>query len=111
MFVEPFFPLTQRNFVRGLAEVGATVIGIGEYPTEALDEQLRSWMTHYHQVPSVVDVGVMTDAVKWIPVIPVDGIADSREESFRLSGSEVNGKYVIIRAVDGQYNVVTGSVK
>ncbi len=66
MFVEPFFPSTQRNFVRGLAEVGATVIGIGEYPTEALDEQLRSWMTHYHQVPSVVDVGVMTDAVKWI---------------------------------------------
>ena len=23
-------------------------------------------MTHYHHVPSVVDVGVMTDAVSWI---------------------------------------------
>src|SRR5688572_33141635 len=23
-------------------------------------------MTHYHHVPSVVDVGVMTDAVRWI---------------------------------------------
>jgi formate-dependent phosphoribosylglycinamide formyltransferase (GAR transformylase) len=66
VFVEPFFPSTQRNFVRGLAEVGATVIGIGEYPTEALDEQLKSWMVHYHRVPSVVDVGVMTDAVRWI---------------------------------------------
>ena len=66
VFVEPFFPSTQRNFVRGLAEVGATVIGIGEYPTDALDEQLKSWMTHYHQVPSVVDVGAMTDAVRWI---------------------------------------------
>src|SRR5699024_2917895 len=66
VFVEPFFPSTQRNFVRGLAEVGATVIGIGEYPTDALDEQLKSWMTHYHHVPSVVDVGAMTAAVWWI---------------------------------------------
>ena len=23
-------------------------------------------MSHYHQVPSVVDVGVMTDTVRWI---------------------------------------------
>ena len=30
VFVEPFFPPTQRQFVRALAEVGATVIGIGE---------------------------------------------------------------------------------
>ena len=66
VFVEPSFPPTQRNFVRGLAEVGATVIGIGESHTDALDEQLKSWMTHYHHVPSVVDVGVMTDAVRWI---------------------------------------------
>ena len=66
VFVEPNFPATQRNFVRGLAEVGATVIGIGESHTDALDEQLKSWMSHYHQVPSVVDVGVMTDAVRWI---------------------------------------------
>ena len=66
VFVEPFFPPTQRNFVRGLAEVGATVIGVGEYATDALDEQLKSWMSHYHQVPSVVDLGAMTDAVRWI---------------------------------------------
>ena len=66
VFVEPNFPPTQRNFVRALAEVGATVIGIGETPTDGLDEQLKSWMSHYHHVPSVVDVGVMTDAVRWI---------------------------------------------
>jgi carbamoylphosphate synthase large subunit len=66
VFVEPFFPPTQRQFVRALAEVGANVIGIGESPVEMLDEQLRSWMSHYHQVPTVVDVGIMTDAVRWI---------------------------------------------
>ncbi|HET9560533.1 MAG TPA: ATPase, partial [Propionibacteriaceae bacterium] len=66
VFVEPSFPPTQRNFVRALAEVGATVIGIGESHTDALDDQVKSWMTHYHQVPSVVDTGVMTDTVRWI---------------------------------------------
>src|SRR5437868_6804476 len=66
VFVEPFFPPTQRHFVRALANVGATVIGIGERPSDWLDDELRSWMSHYHVVPSVVDVGVMTDAVRWI---------------------------------------------
>jgi formate-dependent phosphoribosylglycinamide formyltransferase (GAR transformylase) len=66
VFVEPFFPRNQREFVRGLASVGATVIGIGERPTETLDDELKSWMAHYHQVPTVVDVGIMTDTVRWI---------------------------------------------
>ncbi len=66
VFVEPFFPPNQREFVRALAEAGANVIGIGEYPADTLDEQLKSWMTHYHQVPTVIDVDVMTDTVRWI---------------------------------------------
>ena len=66
VFVEPAFPPTQRHFVRALAEVGATVIGIGERHPDALDEQLKSWMAHYHQVPTVVDVGVLTDAIRSI---------------------------------------------
>jgi carbamoylphosphate synthase large subunit len=66
VFVEPFFPPNQRQFVRALAEAGASVIGIGEYPEHSLDDQLKGWMTHYHQVPTVIDVGVMTDAVRWI---------------------------------------------
>src|SRR5947207_12894130 len=66
IFVEPFFPPTQRNFVRALAEVGATVIGIGEYPAEAMDDQLRGWLAHHHHVRSVVDTGVLTDAVRWV---------------------------------------------
>ena len=66
VFVEPAFPPTQRHFVRALAEVGATVIGVGERPVDQLDEQLKGWMSHYHQVSTVVDVGVLTDAVRWI---------------------------------------------
>jgi formate-dependent phosphoribosylglycinamide formyltransferase (GAR transformylase) len=66
VFVEPAFPSNQREFVRALAEVGATVIGVGERAGDALDDQLKSWMAHYHQVPSVIDVGAMTHTVRWI---------------------------------------------
>jgi carbamoylphosphate synthase large subunit len=65
VFVEPFFPPTQRHFVRALAEVGATVIGVGESPAEALDDQLKGWLYHYEQVPSVIDVEAMTRVVRW----------------------------------------------
>jgi carbamoylphosphate synthase large subunit len=66
IFVEPFFPANQRQFVRALAEVGANVVGIGESPREMLDEQLLSWMHHYQQVPSVTDVDAMKAAVAWV---------------------------------------------
>jgi formate-dependent phosphoribosylglycinamide formyltransferase (GAR transformylase) len=66
VFVEPAFPPTQRHFVRALAEVGASVIGIGERPGDHLDDELRGWMTHYHQVSTVVDAGILTDAVRWV---------------------------------------------
>src|SRR5215471_16512448 len=66
VFVEPFFPNNQRQFARALAEVGATVIGIGEYPTDALDDQLKGWLDHYERVPSVTDAGAMTAAVRWV---------------------------------------------
>jgi hypothetical protein len=66
IFVEPAFPPNQREFVRGLAEAGATVIGIGERPLAELAPDLQGWMLHYHQVGNVTDVGAMTDAVRWV---------------------------------------------
>jgi carbamoylphosphate synthase large subunit len=66
IFVEPSFPTNQRQFVRSLAAVGAEVIGIGQSPQDFLDDELKSWMVHYHQVSNVGDVGVMTDAVRWL---------------------------------------------
>ena len=66
VFVEPFFPRNQREFVRALAGVGATIVGIGEYPLESFDDDLRGWLYHYEQVPSVTDVDRMTETVRWI---------------------------------------------
>ncbi|HEX8616090.1 MAG TPA: WD40 repeat domain-containing protein [Thermoanaerobaculia bacterium] len=50
------------------------------------------------------------DAEKWVRITPVDGIADSRDETFRLDANTINGKFVIVRAVDAQYNVTTQNV-
>jgi carbamoylphosphate synthase large subunit len=63
IFVEPAFPDNQRQFVRALHDVGATVIGIGERPADWLDDELRSWMAHYHQIGNVTDVGALHDVV------------------------------------------------
>lgn len=54
VFIEPAFPSNQREFVRALHGIGATVIGIGERPAEALDGELRHWLAHYEQIDSVV---------------------------------------------------------
>src|SRR5216684_65469 len=64
VFVEPFFPASQRQFARALAEAGATVIGVGEYPADALGDELRGWLHHYEQVPSVTDAETMTGVVR-----------------------------------------------
>jgi formate-dependent phosphoribosylglycinamide formyltransferase (GAR transformylase) len=42
------------------------VIGIGEYPVDAFDDQLKGWLYHYERVPSVTDVAAMTQAVRWV---------------------------------------------
>src|SRR3954453_5313000 len=66
IFVEPFFPSSQRQFARALAEAGATVIGIGEYGVEAFDDDLKGWLDHYERVSSGTDVDAMTQAVRWV---------------------------------------------
>jgi hypothetical protein len=50
------------------------------------------------------------DAQKWIRLTPVDGIADSPDETYRLSRAAVAGKFVIVRATDAYYNVATESI-
>jgi hypothetical protein len=50
------------------------------------------------------------DAQKWIRLMPADGIADSPDETYQLKRSAVDGKFVIVRAVDAFYNVATESI-
>jgi len=66
VFIEPRFPSNQKYFIKGLAEVGATVIAIGEGSEQSLDDGLKRWLTHYEEVGSVCDEGAVLRAVKSI---------------------------------------------
>jgi hypothetical protein len=66
IFIEPGFPANQREFVRGLAAAGATVIGIGERHVDELDPDLKGWMLHYQQIGNVTDLGALVSAVRWV---------------------------------------------
>jgi hypothetical protein len=66
LFVEPRFPLNQRQFVRGLVEAGARVTGIGEAPVEALGPDLQRWLSGYEQVRNVCDEQAMYETVRRI---------------------------------------------
>ncbi|MDE2945023.1 MAG: ATP-grasp domain-containing protein [Gemmatimonadota bacterium] len=63
VFVEPLFPGNQKDFVRGLHEVGAEVSAVGEAPLEALGSDLHGWLTCYEQVGSVCDEGALAHAL------------------------------------------------
>ena len=66
IFIEPSFPYNQREFVRGLHQAGATVIGIGERPQEHLADDIKGWLSHYVQVKSVVHEPSLLRAVQQI---------------------------------------------
>ncbi len=50
-FIAPAYPPEQRDFTRGLAEVGATVIGIGDGPEGGLPPQVRRYLSKYIRIP------------------------------------------------------------
>src|ERR1043165_5025343 len=66
VFIEPRFPGNQKLFVRGLAEIGATVTAIGEGSKASLDDDLKRWLTHYEEVNSVCDEESVLRAVRFI---------------------------------------------
>ena len=52
VFLSPRYPPEMREFTRGLAEVGATVLGVGDGQPDA---ELRRYMSDYLEVPSLLD--------------------------------------------------------
>jgi hypothetical protein len=66
VFIEPRFPGNQKQFIRGLSEIGVTISAIGEGSKESLDDELRRWLTHYEPVANVTDERGVLDAVRFI---------------------------------------------
>jgi len=66
IFIEPSFPYNQKEFVRGLHQIGANIIGIGERPQEYLSDEVKGYLSSYLQVQSVVHEPTLLKAVQQI---------------------------------------------
>lgn len=55
LMISPGYPAEMQHFTRGLADIGATVIGLGDQPKGALPEVARSSVSEHLQVRSLVD--------------------------------------------------------
>ncbi len=66
IFVEPAFPLNQREFPRALKAVGARVTGIGERSPAQFDADLKTWLDDYVQIGSVTDERALEGAVRHV---------------------------------------------
>jgi len=72
VFLSPTYPPEMRQFTRGLAEVGAEVLGVGDGSPDA---ELRRYLTDYLQVPSIMDEDdVLVRAHAWLRGRHVDHV-------------------------------------
>lgn len=63
VMISPGFPVEMAYFTRALAEVGASVIGVGDQPVGALPPEARAALAHYEHV-SLADEGAVLAALQ-----------------------------------------------
>lgn len=63
VFLAPAYPAEMPQFVRGLAEVGAEVIGVGDSPLHGVPESVQRCLSDYIQVPSLFDEQSLVERV------------------------------------------------
>jgi hypothetical protein len=67
LFLSPGYPAEMPLFTRGLAEVGARVLGVGDQPVSALPAEARNALADYLQVGNLWDEGAVAGAVRdWL---------------------------------------------
>ncbi len=75
LFVSPGFPYEMPLFCRGLAEVGAGVIGLGDQPEGALPAEVRAVLRRHLQVPNLWQEEDVLDRVRRLAdEAPIDRI-------------------------------------
>ena len=63
VMISPGYPQEMAYFTRGLAAVGATVIGVGDQPRDALPAPAREALSHYEHIP-LADEGAVESALR-----------------------------------------------
>lgn len=67
LLISPGYPDEMPHFTRALAEVGASVHGLGDQPASALPERVRHSLASYTEVSSLWDEAAVLDQVARLP--------------------------------------------
>ena len=66
IFLSPTYPIEMQDYVRGLAEVGANVIGVGDGSAGMLPHKVKPYLADYIQVPKLFDEQSLVKTIcKW----------------------------------------------
>jgi len=80
VFLAPVYPPEMIEYTRGLAEVGATVYGVGDTPREALPARVRPYLHDYLRVPRIMDEDDVMDRVTaWLRGKTIDRVLSNWE--------------------------------
>jgi biotin carboxylase len=101
VFLAPSYPPEMQQYTRGLAEVGATVYGVGDTPVGGLPASLKPHLADYLQVPRILDeADVVARVHAWLRGREVDRVLANWEvlvetaahlrERFGLPGMSVD---------------------
>jgi hypothetical protein len=75
LMISPGYPAEMPQFARGLAEVGANVLGVGDQPAAALPELVRHSLSGYLQVKSLWEAkALIADVRGWLAGRRVDRV-------------------------------------
>jgi biotin carboxylase len=75
VFLAPIYPPEMIEYTRGLAEVGATVYGVGDTPREALPAKVKPYLHDYLAVPRIMDEDDVMDRVTaWLRGKSIDRV-------------------------------------
>lgn len=75
VFLAPNYPPEMQQYTRGLAEVGATVYGVGDTPVSQLHPSVKRHLADYLQVPRILDEADVVNRVhQWMRGREVDRV-------------------------------------
>jgi len=75
IMIAPGYPPEMPYFVRGFAQNGGRVYGVGDQPEHEIPPMARQNLSAYLRVPNLVDEGAVVDAIKrWTAPITVERV-------------------------------------
>ena len=94
--ISPGYPVEMSFFTRALARVGATVIGVGDQPRDALPPAAREGLAHYERVP-LSDKSAVLSALSGLGRYARFELVECLWEPYMLLAAHLRGGLRVVR--------------